>query len=480
MSHDLEKASESIDNNPQHGDTYASHQRNNAERRSSRDRSKVSQDSARRDGKRLGEALAGVNVRAREANEKGGDEKEDTIFVVGFRSEDDPLNPHNWSRWTRGYATCNVALVGFMVGIASSIDSSALKQAAAEFHVSEVVESMAIGLFLVGFGFGALAAGPVSEAVGRNPVYICSLVLCMIFIMASALAPNIGAQLAFRFIAGIFASTPLTCGGGSLADMWDAQERVLTFPIFAIAAFIGPVAGPVCGGWIAQKLYWRWTEWITLIGLGLSLISVSLTQPETYTGVILSWKAAHLRRTTGDQRYIAPLELQSESFFQRLVTALYRPFIMTAQEPIVILVALYLMVIYIILFTFFNGYNYIFGEVHGVSQGITGTCFLGIAVGLCLASLPIPLVYRWAKRDLAKLKAEGKGDQLPPEFRLWYSMLGGSIAIPISLFWMGWTSYPSISIWSPLAASVFFGYGILTVFIRYVAARISSAMVSLC
>jgi hypothetical protein len=54
---------------------------------------------------------------------------------------------------------------------------------------------------------------------------------------------------------------------------------------------------------------------------------------------------------------------------------------------------------------------------------------------------------------------------LPPEFRLWFSMLGGAFAIPIGLFWMAWTSYPSISIWSPLAASVLFGYGILCVFI---------------
>ncbi|KAK4921695.1 hypothetical protein LTR28_012736, partial [Elasticomyces elasticus] len=67
-------------------------------------------------------------------------------------------------------------------------------------------------------------------------------------------------------------------------------------------------------------------------------------------------------------------------------------------------------------------------------------------------------------RDLAKIQEQG-GDRLPPEFRLWYAMLGGAVAIPVSLFWMGWTSYPEISIWSPLAASVVFGYGILCIFI---------------
>jgi MFS family permease len=65
--------------------------------------------------------------------------------------------------------------------------------------------------------------------------------------MASGLAPNIGAQLAFRFLAGFFGSTPLVCAGGSISDLWNPMERVLAFPVFANAAFTGPLLGPVMG-----------------------------------------------------------------------------------------------------------------------------------------------------------------------------------------------------------------------------------------
>lgn len=116
------------------------------------------------------------------------------------------------------------------------------------------------------------------------------------------------------------------------------------------------------------------------------------------------------------------------------------------------------------LFGFLEGYNYIFAEIHGTGDGITGLCFLGIIVGLFTASLLVPLIYKWAKEELRRVQEEG-GTNVAPEFRLWYSMLGGSIAIPVSLFWMAWTSYSWISIWSPLASSVLFGYGILCVFI---------------
>lgn len=95
------------------------------------------------------------------------------------------------------------------------------------------------GVYLIGFGAGALVAGPLSETFGRNPIYLVTLSLFSLFVMASALAPNIGAQLAFRFLAGLFGSTPLTCAGGSIADMWNPLERVYAFPIFANAAFMG-------------------------------------------------------------------------------------------------------------------------------------------------------------------------------------------------------------------------------------------------
>ena len=259
--------------------------------------------------------------------------------------------------------------------------------------------------------------------------------------------------------------TPLTCAGGSISDLWSPSERTYAFPVFANAAFMGPLLGPIVGGFIAQssRVSWRWTEWITLILSALVLALVTLFQPETYAPILLKWKAAHLRTQTGDERYCAAVEIRQETFAYRLRRALYRPFLLTFREPIIMLIALYLTVIYIILFTFLDGYTFIFSEIHGFSQGITGLCFVGIGVGLCFASLLVPFIYSRARKDLVRIKANG-GTQLPPEFRLWFGMFGAP-AIPVSLFWMGWTSYPSISYWSPLLSSVLFGYGILCVFI---------------
>lgn len=86
---------------------------------------------------------------------------------------------------------------------------------------------------------------------------------------------------------------------------------------------------------------------MTLIISGVVLITTTLFQPETYPPILLKWKAQHLRRLTGDDRYASESEVKAESLGKRLKTALWRPFLLTATEPIVLLIALYLTVIYI-------------------------------------------------------------------------------------------------------------------------------------
>ncbi|KAK8153857.1 major facilitator superfamily domain-containing protein [Phyllosticta citrichinensis] len=300
------------------------------------------------------------------------------VFVVEHE-DGDPLDPHTWSVWSRVAATLLIGGIAFVVGVASSIDSAVVKEVARGFDVSEEVATLATGRYLVGLGIGALFSGPCSETLGRNPVYVGTLSLYMVCIAAAGVAPNAGAQIAFRFLAGFFGSTPLTCAGGSIADLWSPLDRVYAFPVFANAAFVGPVL------------------------------------------------AHHLRLLTHDARYVSAPEARGDTFSSRLRAALIRPFVLTATEPIIGLIGVYLTVIYVVLFVFLDGFDYVFGRTYGTSL-------------------------------------RGKPPS-PLEFRLWYAMLGGSIAIPLSLVWMRLTAIPSIPVWSPLAASALFGYGILTVFI---------------
>ncbi|KAG0153128.1 hypothetical protein PDIDSM_4978 [Penicillium digitatum] len=383
----------------------------------------------------------------------------DSIIIVDWDSSSDPLNPANQSVSRKMFMTLLGSLIAFSVTAASAIDACGIVQYSEHFKVSEVVGSLATALFLVGFGVGSLLSGPFSETFGRNAVYLTTMVLFLIFIMAAALAPNLHSHLIFRFLAGFFGSPPLTCAGGTVADLWDPLQKTYAFPAYAIPSFVGPMAGQIIGSYIPIHLGWRWLEWMMLIMGGATLVIILLFQPETYGPLLLYWKAKILRAETGDERYRAPMEMKHAALGQRLLLSVYRPFVLVHSELIIILMSLYLTVIYIVLFTFLEGYTYIFGQTYGLSQEMTGILWAGMLCGILLVGTLVPVIYSWTAKEYKRTSA------IAPEIRLWYAMLGGAPAVPVSLFWMGWTSYPSISIWSPIIASALFGFGITTIFI---------------
>lgn len=414
-------------------------------------------------GAALGHSLTGIHARDRHTHE--GD-KGSQVFIVGWQGADDPLHPRNWALSRRISCTLQISLIAAGVGAASGIDATMLPQAAADLGVSKVAESLDTGLYLVGMGMGALIAGPFSETFGRNAVYTGSMAVFMVWIMASGLAPTFGAQIVFRFLAGCSASTPLVCSGGSVSDMFNSVEKTWAFPLYAISAFGGPMLGAVMGAYIGPStvVSWRWTEWTMLILSGLIVLVVFFMMPETYPPLLLQWKAKHLRQVTGDDRYRSEHEIVKVTLLSRLKTSMTRPFFMFT-EPIILAMTVYLSVVYVVLFTFLVGWPYIFEDTYHISQGLGNIIFISMFVGLQFTFLLIPVVYRTTVKQIQLAESRGEGEQFNPEVRLWYAMLGPAVSIPISLFWMGWTASPDISIWSPIVAAALFGFGVMGIFL---------------
>ena len=66
------------------------------------------------------------------------------------------------------------------------------------------------------------------------------------------------------------------------------------------------------------------------------MILTLLFLPETFSPILLSWRAKHLRDLTACSRFKSELDLQ-KTFRNRLQTALLRAFRMLTREPIVVL-----------------------------------------------------------------------------------------------------------------------------------------------
>ena len=377
---------------------------------------------------------------------------------------DKDLNPRAWPRRRKILFTAIALTSGQVGGWASSNVSAVIPQAKETFHVSDVTESLATGLYLVGFGSGSLFSGPFSEAAGRNPVYLATMTGFILTLLGSSLAHNIATQLVCRYLAGVFGCTSLTTFSGSTADMWEPSERGLIFSIATTINFSGVFLAPVVGSFIGQSqvVSWRWTEWIAIILAGVCFLLLCLFLPETNAAILRSWKARHLRQLTGDPRYGSERETQV-SLGVRLIQSAHLPFTIIFHELTVALFTAYFSVVYVATFTFLTGFTFIYTDVYDFSQGSTGLCFLALVVGVILAGiLSIPIQWKY-RRDVAKAQNSGK-QSLPPEKRLLLAIIVAP-ALPIGLFWMAWTARPAISYWSSLGGAVLVGMAFLGLFV---------------
>lgn len=294
---------------------------------------------------------------------------------------------------------------------------------------------------------------PASELWGRQAVYLSTLALAVAFIIPCAVAQNIGTLLVGRFIDGIAFSAPMTLVGGSLADLWRAEERGVAMATFSAAPFLGPCIGPIVGGYIGDNTSWRWIYYTMLIFNGLLYVVIVFTIPETYAPTILKRRAAKLRKETGDNSYVTDIELNPRPLGEMIRVNLTRPFIFLFRELIVFLLSIYMSILYGLLYMFFFAYPVVFGEGKGWKNGPVGLTFIPIALGVIIAAFLAPLV----NRHYIKVSERYNG-RPPAEVRL-IPMMISCWLIPIGLFIFAWTSYPTIHWTGPVIGSLPLGVG---------------------
>ena len=265
-----------------------------------------------------------------------------------------------------------------------------------------------------------------------------------------------------RFLGGFFGSAPLAIIGGTLADFWGPVDRGFALGLFAGATFIGPVAGPIVGGFITKSyLGWRWTAWLTLIMATFFGTLAWFICSESYEPVLLQRKAAKIRFETKNWAIHAPADEYKVNMRKIIHKYLFRPFVMMALEPILVLITFYIAFIYGILYLFFEAYPIAFKEVRGWNAGVGALPFLGITIGVIVGVAII--VYTSNTRFKRKMIANG-GKPIPEERLI--PMIIGAFLLPIGLFWFAWTSNPHIS-WVPqVIAGIPIGAGVLLIFLQ--------------
>lgn len=122
--------------------------------------------------------------------------------------------------------------------------------------------------------------GRRSDLHGRVPVLAAGFATYLVGTALSALAPSLAAVYIARLLAGAGAAAIMASAQALITDISDSDARSRRFVLLGSAAFIGFLAGPAFGGWVAGPLM-RMTsaqmpEMVNWPALAVALLGVPL------------------------------------------------------------------------------------------------------------------------------------------------------------------------------------------------------------
>ncbi|PYH75483.1 putative MFS multidrug transporter [Aspergillus uvarum CBS 121591] len=376
--------------------------------------------------------------------------------LVTWDGPDDPENPRNWPRSKKLIFTLVASLMIFNISFASSVFGSANKVVGAEFGVSSEVMDLSVTLFVAGFATGPLFWGPFSEVYGNTTPLAVAVLGAAIFQIPLGLAQNVQTVLVSRFLAGAIGSGVLAVGSGMFSKIFGPVSRALAVGFASTLMNMGSALGPIVGSYTVAYAGWRWVAWITLILCTVIGLIAACTIRECAGEVLLVRKARRLRKETGNAELRAPLEEEGIDFSDLIHHHLSKPLRMIVQEPILIIITVYLTVVYGSFYLAYDMFTYAF-ERRGWSSTTATLPFVAVYLGQIVAVLLWTVYNRGPFRR--KLEEQGyctPEDRLPP-------MLWGAVILPPSLFWFGWAM---LTHWiAQVIAAFWVGLGLQLIFI---------------
>lgn len=180
---------------------------------------------------------------------------------------------------------------------------------------------------------------------------------------------------------------------------------------------------------------------------------------ETFAPTLLAAKAARLRKETGDPLYRSKYASnQTPAAVFRI--AIVRPLRLLFMSPIVFLLSTHMAIVYGTIYLLFTTFTFVFESQYGFSAGSAGLTFLGLGVGSIVGVVVLGVL---SDKILISLTKKNGGVS-KPEYRL-PPMVYTSLAIPVGLFWYGWSVERHDHWIVPIIGTAFIGIGMLAVIV---------------
>ena len=113
----------------------------------------------------------------------------------------------------------------------------------------------------------AIMTAPTSFMVsrfGRTRVFVISVAGFTIASVLCGMAQSVGQIVLFRLIQGACGGALVPLSQTVLLELYPGEKRGRALAMWGIGVQVGPVAGPIIGGWLTQELSWRWVFYVNV------------------------------------------------------------------------------------------------------------------------------------------------------------------------------------------------------------------------
>lgn len=167
-------------------------------------------------------------------------------------------------------------------GMAIDLIAPSLPAISLGLHVSTNMAKDVVSIYLLGCALGNFISGFLADAYGRQKLLRYSLLAFMVVSALPLFFPNIIIVLVSRFLQGITLGSVSVVGRTVFSDVLPPEKLIRLGTISGTMFGLGPVIGPVIGGYLQYFFGWQAGFCFFSIAAALGLIAVFFIVPETH------------------------------------------------------------------------------------------------------------------------------------------------------------------------------------------------------
>lgn len=124
-------------------------------------------------------------------------------------------------------------------------------------------------------------SGFLAARFGRRRVLMTAIAGFVAASVLCGMAQSLTEIVAFRLLQGFFGAALVPIAQSILLDIFTPEERGSAMALFGVSVMVGPVLGPVIGGWLTDNFSWRWVFYINVPIGALAFTGILLYMRET-------------------------------------------------------------------------------------------------------------------------------------------------------------------------------------------------------